>query len=648
MKVYLTDPGNTVLDLDTAPYLAKGGEALIYRIPQLNQSLLGAPVQSIPHSGQVFKLFKKPDHPDYAGSQTDQETARERLIVHRQKLPELQKLQLPSNVVKPEYLGYESKNVRSLCGYSMRAVENAETLIQLFSGKYQGSIGVTKMQIMELLQALHATVAALHQQNVVIGDFNPLNVLFGTDIRKGIQHHMIDADSYQFGTFYCNTFTFGYVDPLVCDNDMLLVKPHTQMTDWYAFTAIMMHLLLYAGPYDGIHKPKTGKKLRGKQRVLKRITVFDPDVKYPKPAYDFNRLPDEVMQHFDRVFKHNHREIFPTNLLQMQWTTCTKCNAEHARPVCPVCTNPSPVAIVQKTTVKDGVVVSRIFQTEGVIVYATVEHGAVRYVYSEGGKLYRDNGKELFESGGAAMRYRIADNVTYVGRGHNYMDSMTQFRVLHNVDQAHGTSVFDVGGEHFYWVESGALYQRKRIPTTFVERQLKTRIAGGITDQTMIYMSNNIGLGWYMVGALPVAYVIHPKSKGVINFQMDAINGKLIKHTCHFGKDHIWFMLHYLKNGKETVRCILVHHNGTVVGTMEESLDPDSWFANILGMCAIGPYLFAPTDNGIVRVECRGGQISVTKEFEATEAFINQESQLLPGKGGIYVVDTHEITLLKM
>ena len=73
-----------------------------------------------------------------------------------------------------------------------------------------------------------------------------------------------------------------------------------------------------------------------------------------------------------------------------------------------------------------------------------------------------------------------------------------------------------------------------------------------------------------------------------------------------------------------------------------------SWLSEIRGKCAIGEFLLAATDKGIVRLETDLGKIVKTKEFPDTEPFVNAESHLFPGKDGLYAVDEKEIKLLKM
>ena len=131
-------------------------------------------------------------------------------------------------------------------------------------------------------------MAGLHALGVVIGDFNDLNVLV-----KDEQAYLIDADSFQFGGFLCRVFPERFVDPLSCDPQErrpLLCKPFSTDSDWHAFAVMVMQTLLSVGPYGGVYRPKsTSARVPEYARPLRRITVFHPEVLYPKPAAPYVR-----------------------------------------------------------------------------------------------------------------------------------------------------------------------------------------------------------------------------------------------------------------------------------------------------------------------------------------------------------------------
>jgi H/ACA ribonucleoprotein complex subunit 3 len=206
-----------------------------------------------------------------------------------------------------------------------------------FADRLYRQAGVSDEEVVQTFKDLHKTVAGIHRAGVVIGDFNDLDIMV-----KNSEAYLIDADSFQFGSFLCQVFTEKFVDPLLCDKNErrpVLVKHHNADSDWYAFAVMLMQSLIFVGPYGGVYKPKDkSKRVPHSARPLKRITVFDPEVKYPKPATRYEVLPDDLLHYFHQLFVEDKRGEFPDHLLEeINWTKCPKCGAIHAKSVCPSC-----------------------------------------------------------------------------------------------------------------------------------------------------------------------------------------------------------------------------------------------------------------------------------------------------------------------
>jgi DNA-binding helix-hairpin-helix protein with protein kinase domain len=344
MNVYVQD--NKVF-VDPQKSIGKGGEADIFDIG----------------SGKALKLYKPPSHPDYAAEPHEQEGARKRLAEHQTKLREFP-TNLPPKVVVPEALATDQGG-KKIIGYVMKLLAKPEPLIR-YSDKDFRLAGVPSGKVVEDFSDLHQTVDGIHRAGAVIGDFNYLNVLIN---KEGV--FIIDADSFQFGRYLCRMYTAMFVDPLLCDgpnSKLTLSKPHTPESDWYAFAVMLMQCLLFVDPYGGIYRPKNKtKQVPHGLRPLHRITVFDPEVTYPKPAVPYKVLPDDLLQYFHQVFKMDKRETFPPKLLkELQWQTCPQCHSEHARNICPFCAHVAPAAVKEVTRVRGKVTATTIFQTRGI------------------------------------------------------------------------------------------------------------------------------------------------------------------------------------------------------------------------------------------------------------------------------------------
>ena len=375
MDVYLE---GKKLRLDPTKALGKGGEADVFDLGD----------------GRVLKLFKPPEHPDYDNLPHEQTAARARIAEHQHKLPAFPR-PLPARVVSPETLATDRKG-KTLLGYAMRKLEGAEPLRRFGDPAFRRA-GVPSSRVAELFRGLHRTLSALHGSGVVVGDFNDLNILV-----TGNDAWLIDADSFQFGPYLSTVFTERFLDPLRLGGStqgLMPSRPASPDSDWYAFAVALMQSLLCVGPHGGIHRPKPpAPKATPTARVLQRITVFHPDVQYPKPATPFGVLPDDLLHCLHRVFVEDARGPFPLPLLDsLRFSVCASCGVEHARASCPTCRPSAPLATTPVTTVRGQVVATRLFTTEGVILHACVEDGTLRWLFHADGAYRREEGSAVLQ-----------------------------------------------------------------------------------------------------------------------------------------------------------------------------------------------------------------------------------------------------------
>lgn len=358
------------VSLSPSQAIGKGGEADVYDIG----------------NGKVLKLFKDGKHPDLAGFPQQQQLADLKIAEHQKKLQQFP-AHLPARVVVPEKLVFDTKDKSArIIGYVMRRVMNADMLLYRYAKDSGERKLVSGNDILAIFRDMHSTVRQVHGAHVVIGDFNDLNILVA-----GPEAYFIDADSWQFGQFRSIMYTEQFVDPLICTADaaaakMVMRMPHSTDTDWYAFAVMLMRTLLCVGPYGGVHQPQDVKrKVAAFERPLKRITVFSPGVKYPKPAIPFTVLPDDLLQQFIAVFERDMRGEFPRRLLDsMRWTTCAVCKTEHARPTCPLCKQVAAAAVQSTTVVRGAIIATRIFRQD------YLPQISVPHVWLAGDALMRD------------------------------------------------------------------------------------------------------------------------------------------------------------------------------------------------------------------------------------------------------------------
>ncbi len=513
-----------------------------------------------------------------------------------------------------------------------------------------------------VLRDLWGTVDGVHRAGAVIGDFNDLNVLV-----RGTEAHLIDADSMQFGKFACRMFTARFVDPTRCDpkaTSLVLAAPHTTNSDWYAFAIMLFQCLLFVDPYGGVYVPKRVQdRPPHDQRPLKRISVFHPDVRYPKPATHYRVLPDDLLQYFHRMLEQDERGTFPHPFLeQLRWTTCTQCGIEHARAMCPVCQIAPPAAIRETTVVRGTVTATRIFRTPGVVLYATIQpaptaasgDGELRWLAHEGDPALRSLG-----GGGAFqredrsvvlrgpldphIRYRIQGTTTFFLKdGQAVALAPGEEPVSRVVDAVGSRATFDANGSHAYWAESGRLLRDGAVGPE--------RIGDVLRGQTMLWVGPTFGFGLYRAGNLSVAFVFDGERRGINDSVLiPPIRGQLVDATAAFSADRCWFFTATQDRGKTVHRVCVVKQDGSIEATAEAQAGDGSWLGTIRGKAAAGRFLLAPTDDGVVRIEPDGsGGLAVTKSFPDTEPFVDAGSALHIGSRGLYVVSKREISVLRI
>jgi H/ACA ribonucleoprotein complex subunit 3 len=618
MIVYLKKKG---LILTPSKIIGHGGEADIFDIG----------------NDIVVKIFKQPNHPDLQNAKTEQDTARLKLVEHQKKLPAFPK-NLPSRVVSPIDLVTNKSSV--ILGYSMEFLRGFEVLLKYGSRSYREA-GISNKLVIDTFKDLHSTVDGIHKAGAVIGDFNDLNIM----VSNG-EAYIIDSDSFQFGSFLCRVFTEKFVDPLICDTSQQRCVPimqHNVQSDWYAFAIMLMQSLLFVGPYGGVYKPKDkSKRVVHSARPLSRVTIFNSEVKYPKPAIRYEVLPDDLVHYFHQVFQEDVRGIFPRRLLdQIVWTNCSKCGTKHAKSVCPSCMYYSPTSVIE--TVRENVTAKRVFTTSGVIVFADIQNNKLKYVYHEGGKFKREDDTEVLKGSiRPTMRFRIVGDATVVGeKGRLLVVSSSSSPSVVAVDSIGLLPLFDTNEHHIYWVDDGRLIRDDKLGTKY--------IGDVLADNTLFWVGANFGFGFYRAAGLNIGFIFDINRKGINDsIRLPPIIGQIVDATCFFTERYIWFLSSIREKGVTTNRCMVIESNGTIISSAETRNGDNSWLGNIRGKCVAGNFLLSSTDDGIYKVEPSGKSIAVTKEFPNTEPFVDSGCHLFAGKSELYVVSLNEIKTLSI
>jgi H/ACA ribonucleoprotein complex subunit 3 len=617
----------TPVSLSSQQIIGTGGEADVYDIG----------------GGEVLKLFKQPDHPDYDNQPNQQTAARKRLDEHQKKLPQFPQ-SVPDELVAPQRLAQDQDG--RIVGYTMRHIQDADLLVKYADKTFRA--GTDEADVTALFRQLHQVVAKLHDADIVIGDFNDLNVMV-----KNTTPFLIDADSYQFNGFLCRVFTQQFADPRKLqpagrsrqqwntDGELTLQKPHDRLSDWYAFTVLLMQSLLFVGPYGGVYRPPgNGKQLTRSERILDRVTVFAEDVTHPQPARDPDILPHDLLDYFVAVFAEDERNPFPSDLLnELHWRTCSQCGLTHARSMCPQCKQAADGQTTQKVT--GDIEAERLFQTPGRIVFADYQDKQLHWLYHKNGRFYREGDIPVAKADLSPQTvYRISGDTTLFGTSNEVsIVSGDGSRERISTDHFGDRPIFDATADDVLWVEQGKLLRATDLGTNYTET-----IGSVLKNRTLFWAGQETGFGFYRAGKIQRYFVFNPQYRGVKeDVDIAPVSGQLLQAQTFFARNRIWFFQTIDVQGRRVNRCHLLRDHGVLIGRAETAVGDGSWLGTIDGKLAVGDFLLAATDDGVVRVEPSGNSLTPVKQFSGTSHVANAASHLFVGNDGITVVNRHSI-----
>jgi hypothetical protein len=625
--------GQEALRLLDRDEIAQGGEAVIYKIPPLYS--------------EALKLYKQPNHPDFKDKPDAQKAIKAKLDMLQSKLREFPR-GLPDKIITPVDFYTSTLNGTRIDGYSMKFLKGAIPFWNYTQSDFRERGGIDPNSVVGMERKLHGIVVGAHAVHVLFSDFNSLNILI-----LGDEVYYVDADSMAWGRYISPLYTITYVDPLLCTWDpqkevVELVRPHTENSDWYAYTVMLMESMVYSGPYNGNYRPKDpSKRMHPNMRPLKRVTVWNPEVIYPKWAFPIKVLPDNLVEYFIDVFHYDKRGVFPLSLLDnLRWTKCSNCGSFHARNACPYCAQIAPAAVKQKVIMRGNVVATRIFPTStqsGTILHATTQNMIFRYLYHDGRELRREDGRVISKSVlDHLIRYRICGDATLFAKDGRLVvvDPLKKTETI-QVDSFGTLPIYDANGDHYYWAEGGSLYRDGEVGPEFIGNVLE--------NQTLFWVGPKFGLGFWRAGEITTGFVFDTNRSGINDtVNLPAIKGQLLNSSVTFSGERAWLFISTQVGGRTINQCIVVTQDGTVEATAEAQDGDGSWLGVITGKCAVGNFLLSATDDGIVRVEAGSGGISVTKEFPDTEPFVNARSLLFAHKDGLVVLSAKEIYILQI
>ncbi|HLK61031.1 MAG TPA: hypothetical protein VKU00_30985 [Chthonomonadaceae bacterium] len=260
MDVYVQGKGK--VSLSQSDFVAQGGEGAVYARGDI-----------------AYKIYASPDK-----------------MIPVAKIRELARLTDP-NIVRPQdvLLGPWNRPI----GYTMRRVQSAHSLCQVFTRAFRERQGLTLDTVVALVQQFQRRVQHVHTQDMLIVDLNEMNFLLDRDLREIL---FLDVDSYQTPGFPATALM-----ETVRDRHS---SRFSRDTDWFSWGIVTFQMFIGIHPYKGTHKTLTDLDAR----MHANVSVFHRDVAIPKVCYPFDTIPQAYRDWYRAVFDHGKRLPPPTDL----------------------------------------------------------------------------------------------------------------------------------------------------------------------------------------------------------------------------------------------------------------------------------------------------------------------------------------------
>lgn len=255
------------LVLEEADFAARGGEGAVFFLGEL-----------------AYKIYHEPQR-----------------MPPEKKLAALGRLNLP-NVVAPADLVYDA-DARPI-GFSMRRVPNAEYLSRLFSRTFRRERGLDGKATAEIVDKMRRTLTAMHSHQVIVADYNELNVLLDL---TALEPYNIDLDSCQTPEFPATA---------IMDNVRDRASPpgvFNEDTDWFSWAIVSFQLFTGVHPFKGKHPDFRADELD--RRMTEGVSVLDPAVRVPPACSDWSEIPATLLDWYRAVFANRLRGA-PPDFLQ--------------------------------------------------------------------------------------------------------------------------------------------------------------------------------------------------------------------------------------------------------------------------------------------------------------------------------------------
>ena len=199
----------------------------------------------------------------------------------------------------------------------------------------------------------------------------------------------------------------------------------------------------------------------------------------------------------------------------------------------------------------------------------------------------------------------LKESLCFLFRGYT---SAVKYRIINNQEYQEHAGGMMTGPHGAAFVDT----YRDKIPMFFdADDELITVKGGVITNehihkiigntlpgQTMMWINNGQGFGFYQAGTLNNAFIFNPKKRGLKSVELPRVTGQLINANAIFTNKHLWFFTTTQEKGEIWYKTTIVGLKSNTVLTQTETKNPIYYD----GAAAAGNQIFLPSGQGLIRL----------------------------------------------
>ena len=260
--------------------------------------------------------------------------------------------------------------------------------------------------------------------------------------------------------------------------------------------------------------------------------------------------------------------------------------------------------------------------------------GGLRYVYEEDGVVRREDGSEVPGSmGRQGARFAPQGAATWVGDSEGRVEKVERGRVTERArtERSFLGPVLCASSSSAYRQEGAWL----------IEQGTGARVGQVLEGQTSLWTGERLGLGFYRVGGLTVAFLLRTGRAGLRRLEGVQWQGRLVEAEAVFDAAHALLTVVIELDGKEQARRWLFDENGALLAS-----SPDG----VRGHAALlGGRVVVATDGGLVGLKVDSGTLVEAVAFPDSQGFVSAGDELLANSdGSLFVVGARDIVQLTL